>query len=157
MSSFKPLSKTVKDITSKKFNKRFVMLGRLSNLWTEIVGDKIARHSVPSKIFYNRYKKTAILQISITSSYAGKLIYQTGIILEKINSLLGPNIITDIKLVHVPINCNKRPVKSKYIKKPLHEDQKEELHNIISEINDAQLKEKLEKFGTSFYEDMNRK
>ena len=64
---------------------------RLKKLWPECVGKAIARHAAPVRII------GTVLFCSVESApWMTELNYQKSAIIEKLNSLLGPETVTDI-------------------------------------------------------------
>ena len=125
------------------------------------MGDKMARHTQPSKITYRKPKRKgdkaqATLEIACSSAHASLLMMQKGVLLEKINFIFGDEWITDIKFIHKPANRTDTPP-SKYNKttKPLTEDEKNRLSQVLGAIQDDTLKEKLSRMGQSILQRQN--
>ena len=54
MNGFRLVSESVKRITDKTFDKKFVLLARVVNYWPDIVGQEMAKHAIPTKLNYRK-------------------------------------------------------------------------------------------------------
>lgn len=164
MNGFRLVSESVKRITDKTFDKKFVLLARVVNYWPDIVGQEMAKHAIPTKLNYRKsgrgkeasYK--AILDIACSSAHAAKLQYRTDLIIEKLHHTIGRDVISGIRFVHLPANTSKsesrRPTKKR---KTLTLEQKNTLSHVLESIEDPELMQKLESLGTSMMTDPHRK
>ena len=150
----RPLSDAVTKVTGKTFSRKYVALGRVISHWTDIVGGDFASKAQPVKIQY-RYKKKdtkkkekpqATLEIATSSADATIMHYQKDVILERINQIFGDDWITAIRFVTTPANSAPRP---RILKKrsPLSADKKNYLSGALSDVQDEEMKECLEKLG----------
>lgn len=152
MSDLRPLSASISTLTSATFSKKFVGLGRILNLWNDIVGPEMAVKTQPAKIHYRKPKDKgdkpqATLDIAATSADATVLHYQKDLILERINQLFGDKWVTGIRFVHVAGNTNddagfKRPVR-------LSDEDLTNLSAVLSQVTDDDIRIRLEKLGQS--------
>ena len=156
----RPLSESTSRIAGKTFSRKFVALGRLVSQWEEIMGSKFADLAQPVKLNYrkngqknNKSKKEsyATLDIATSAANATLLNYQKGVILERINSLFGNNWIKDIRFVASELADI--PLESKKIKPPLTSSEKEYLSEALDQIEDPDIKEKLESLGKAIITD----
>ncbi len=134
------------------------MLGRIVTRWHDIVGPELADKTQPVKLRYMKKKAnakgkaTASLDIATPTADATLLHYQKDLILERINRIFGENWITAIRFVPMASNeTETRPVKKK--KKPLTEDKKHELSNMLDDIDDPEIQERLKRLGTAILQD----
>ena len=130
-------------------------MGKIVTQWREIIGDKLADHAQPLKIHYRKPKRkglpaTATLDIAASSAQASLMVMQKDVILEKINLIFGEKLITDIRFVHY-----QSPIKAKKIKAKvtLDENEKNSLSELLDDIEDTELKERLNRFGESVIKD----
>lgn len=146
----RPLSEATARIASQSFSRKYISLGRIINQWNEIVGEDLSDKAIPSKINYRKSadKKTpsATLEIATTSAHATTLHYQKGVILERINRVFGNDWIVDIKFVTSPY-LEAQPAQPRKIPKPLAPQEKKYLTEVLEEIDDLEIKERLENLG----------
>ncbi|MCK5284365.1 MAG: DUF721 domain-containing protein [Alphaproteobacteria bacterium] len=150
------LSEATARIIGRNFNRKYVALGRIVKVWSDIVGAELADKAQPVKINYRKAKvrgekPKASLDIAVSSSNATLLHYQKDLILERINQIFGERWVTNIRFVNIPVNI--LPVKRKKIKIPLTNIEKNTLSDILCTISDKEIKSKLEKLGTAVVEE----
>jgi len=154
MCALKLISDSVPKVADKIFARKFMALGRIVTHWEEIMGADLARITQPLKIHYRKARKkgdlpNATLEIATSSANASLLIMKKGVLLEKMNQIFGQNWITDIKFKHIPANAlNAAPIPKP--KKPLSTGEKNTLTSMIDMVEDAEMKERLAKFGEAF-------
>lgn len=152
------LSEAIPKVTDKVFSRKYNMLGRLVTRWSDIVGEELAGKTQPVKIRYYKSKKpgqkaTASLDIATSSADATALHYQKDLILERINQIFGDRWITAIRFVPIAANAPspvKRSVKSR---KPLTTEEKQHLSDVLENVEDPDLLEKLKNLGTAILQD----
>ena len=153
----KSLAKSVRAVSDKSFKKKFVALGRVLSLWPQIVGSEFAGHTTPvavkSRKTRDGFLKTLV--IGVPPALSTKLHYQKGLILERIGRLLGDDYIHDIRFVDQP--PKEGETETSQANTHLTETQKEHLTVSVKNIEDSDLKTKLEKFGKSLMTAINRK
>jgi hypothetical protein len=153
MSDLRPLTASLSRLTSDTFSKKFVALGRILNNWNDIIGAELAVKAQPVKIHYRKPKTKgenpqATLEIAASSADAAVLHYQKELILARINQIFGDSWITAIRFVHIPSNSDadspafSRPVQVKA-------EDMEHLQTILNEIEDDEIRNRLEKLGQS--------
>lgn len=132
------------------------MLGRLVTHWPEIVGKDLADYAQPVKIRYRKVpgskQPEASLDIATTTAQATILHYRKDLILERINQIFGEKLISAIRFVPIAANASP-PRPRRLLQKPLSPAEKEDLAIILEQIEDHELKERLEKLGTSILQD----
>jgi hypothetical protein len=153
MSYLKPIARSVKDVTSKVCQKKFISLGRVLDNWSDIIGEEMAIHAEPAAISVHRkgqgknatYDKT--LKISVAPAHSTALSYRKGMILERINRVLPREGIVDV----IFVSSTKKIEKTrKEKKKPLSEDEKNYLSSVLDDMEDDEIKERLQSMGKSF-------
>lgn len=155
MSGPKLLSNAVPKVTGKVFGRKYIMLGRLLTQWTEIVGEDLAHKTTPVKLRsykdHKTGKRSSTLDIAASTADATVLHYRKDLILERLNLLFGEGLITAIRFVPKSID-EKKPVKSKF-KKPLSLKEKTFLSDLLEDVEDDNIREKLQKLGKAILQD----
>lgn len=151
----RPLSEATAKIAGKSFQRKYIALGRIVKNWNEIVGEKLADKAQPVKIQYRKKKANekpdATLEIAASSANATMLHYQKDLILERINQIFGERWVTGIRFVNVPSNA---PVKArKKAKAPLTEGEKKTLSDMVFEVEDEEMRARLENLGQAIITD----
>lgn len=137
------------------FQRKYIALGRVVTHWKELVGPDMASRSAPAKIQYFKPKQAsekarATLEIAASSADCAVLVYQKDIILQKLEHFFGDRWITDVKFVHVePKNVAKPPRRTK----TLTEDEKNYLSQVLEDVEDLDIKERLESLGKSILQE----
>lgn len=154
--SLRLLSDAIPRVTGKVFSKKYIMLGRLVTHWPDIVGKDLADKAQPVKIRYRKVpgsdRAEATLDIAASTSDSTLLHYRVGLILERINQIFGEQVVTHIRFV--PITANEKPQsRPRFLKKPISAKEKADLANILEQIDDPELKQRLETLGTSILQD----
>ncbi|MGN7438520.1 MAG: DUF721 domain-containing protein [Alcanivorax sp.] len=152
----RPVSEATSRVAAKNFSRKYIALGRLVNQWTEIMGEEFAAKAQPIKINYRKKRKDqkpyATLDIGTTASNATILNYQKGVILERLNTLFGDTWIKDIRFVITEAVSDEQVYMSKR-KTPLAMKDKKYLAEVLDQIDDPDIKEKLESLGKSLLAD----
>lgn len=152
----RPLSEATSRIASKTFSRKYIALGRLVNQWDEIMGAQFASRAQPLKLNHRKNGRSkndsyVVLDIATSAANATLLNYQKGVILERINSLFGNNWIKDIRFVASELADD--PPEFKKIPTPLTGDEKKYLLETLDQIEDPDIKEKLESLGKAIITD----
>lgn len=147
----RPLSEATARVSNQSYGKKYISLGRIINQWNEIVGEDLSDKAYPIKINYRKASggsknPSATLDIATSGAHATTLHYQKGVILEKINRVFGNDWITDIKFVTVTDNDRNFP-EIRRVPKPLSQNDKKYLIEVLDEIDDLGIKERLENLG----------
>jgi hypothetical protein len=147
----RPVSESTARIARHNFSKKFVAIGRIVEHWDDIMGNEFADKAQPIKLNYRKgvkgKKATATLDIATTSSFATTLPYQKGLILERINRIFGDQWITDIKFVASELS--ETPITPKKRNTPLTGSEKNYLSSVLGNVEDPDIKERLERLGKS--------
>ncbi len=145
----RPVSEATARVARHNFSKKFVAIGRIVEHWEEIMGKDFASIAQPIKLNYRKRKGTdkpsATLDIATSSSFATTLPYQKGLILERIHRIFGDHWIVDIKFIASELT--ELPTPRKKAKPPLTGSEKNYLSDVLNEIEDLEIKEKLENLG----------
>lgn len=149
------LSESTSRIAAKNFSRKYISLGRLVKQWVDIMGEDFAGKAQPVKINYRKNGKNkkpqASLDIATSAANATILNYQKGLILERINSLFGDDWIKDIRFVASELSDEPNIIRKP--KAPLTQGEKKYLSGVLDEIEDPDIKEKLEKLGKAIITD----
>lgn len=150
MCAFQSLSNAVPKVAGKIYSRKYIALGRVITYWADIIGEEMAQKTQPLKIHYRKPKKKndkpqATLEIAASSAESMTLQYRKGVILERINQIFGDSWITDLKFSHQPVKKTQKRVKTI---KPLTGTQKDYLSNMLNEITDPELQQKLQDLGS---------
>lgn len=159
MCSLRLLSETVPKVTGKIFSRKYIALGRIVTHWEDIIGKDMAEIAQPLKIHYRstaknggkRKKGEATLDIAASSADSVLLNMQKGVILERINQVFGDSWITDIRFVHVTPEK-----KTKMVRRPpppLNDENKKYIAQTLEEIEDPDIKRRLESLGRALLQD----
>ncbi len=145
----RPISEATSRVTSKNFSRKYISIGRIVKHWEEIIGADLARKAQPLKLHYQKrlknQKPSATLDIATTSADATLLHYQKDLILERINQIFGERWITGIRFIAVPANISAK--KGRKPQTPLTEGQKNHLSTMLDNIEDTDIRYKLENLG----------
>lgn len=139
----------------KAFERKYIALGRIVTQWREIIGEEYAERASPAKIHYfkpknPKEKPKATLDIAASSADCAVLVYRKDLILQRINQLFGDNWVTDIKFQHVEPKAKTKPQKRT---KPLTEDEKNHLSQLLDGVDDPDLKDRLSRLGQSILQE----
>ncbi len=146
---FQALGATVDKLTRQTFGQRGLVDGKIIHHWPEIIGEMLAKSSLPEKITYikgQRGRGTLHLRVSI-SGLATEIQHQEPIILDRINTYFGYQAVSRIKLTHGPLpdpEPDPDPVQ-----RPLSENQTQSLADNLISVDDPDLKAALEGLGKS--------
>lgn len=119
---------------------------KLSRWWSEIVGEKIAGHTMPSHI---KYRKLCVLVDS--SAWMQELTFLKDRIIEQINKITGNKLINDIyfRIAQIEPSTTQVPdldaQESKRKGKNLTEEEKLLIEEYIRPIKDPDLKDQVKK------------
>ena len=152
----RPLSESTARVAAQNFSRKYIALGRLVNQWDDIMGVEFAGKATPIKINYRKapkgQKATASLDIATSASNATILSYQKDLIIERLNQLFGERWIVDIRFVASEMAIE-APITKKKIVSPLTGSEKKYLSEVLEQIEDQDIKEKLESFGKALITD----
>ena len=147
--SLKSISKSVQPLTSPVFQRKYVKLGRILSSWEQIAGAEFANIAYPIalKPRKQREKITFILHMATESAQSQRLSYQKELILSRLEHFFGERIITDITIHH----ASKQQPKPFMLQKNLTETEKTYLSDMVSRVDDATLRERLEAFSKTLF------
>jgi hypothetical protein len=143
------LSKTIGQITKPIFSKRGFADGAIISEWPTIAGSLLAAHSAPEKIDYPRNAKTGgTLRLRVESgSFALEVQHLEPQIIQRINTYFGYKAVGSIKTIQGPLP--KQSDTSAPAPKTLNAKQESALIQELSDVDDDDIREALEKLGRS--------
>lgn len=155
--TLRPLSKSVISLSKPVFQRKYLKLGRIYKYWPQIIGEEYAEKALPialktrpvkSKSSQKKYDIEATLCIISSSALALPLSYQKDRIIGRIEHLFGERIVTDLKITQNH-SFQKKTVanKTKTVFPKISE-----LQDMLQNISDPELRERLEHFGQSLYQ-----
>ncbi len=115
----------------------------------------MAARSAPAKLQYFKPKNAqekarATLEIAASSADCAVLVYQKDVLLQKLEHFFGDRWISDIKFVHME---PKQPSKPARRTKSLTEDEKNYLSQVLEDVEDPDIKERLASLGKSILQE----
>ena len=146
-----PLSKQMASLTKKLVGTRGFSNADLLLHWSDIVGEEMAKGVKPDKMTYPKGdREQAVLHVRVSAgSFAVVVEHQKNIILEKINTFLGYNAVSDIKIKQEALEMKTDETKQEEIN--LSKEQSIELSKKLENIKDEQLREKLFNIGKRIF------
>lgn len=157
------ISESVPRVAGQAYGSKYIMLGRLVTQWTEIIGADVAGQAQPVALKFRGGRKSDdpkkdekarefTLEIAADSAAATVLRYRTDLILERINRIFGAQWITAIRFVPKATDGqqNNRFVRAP---KPLTPDQKQSLSNMLKDVPDPELQDRLQRLGAAILQD----
>jgi hypothetical protein len=152
------ISQSVSAVTGKVLGKKYHMLGRIITQWEDIVGKDLSANAAPCRLIYrkkNGNKTEFTLEIAANSSQATLLSYRTDLILQRLSRIVGQGVITAIRFV--PASANQDDQNVALSKPRLTNEEKNTMTELVSRVEDADIREKLLSLGTSILKDKKKK
>ncbi len=150
------LGSLLPDVTKSSFKKRGFAESKIISEWEQIVGIEVAKHSIPFKLSFNRESRTGgVLHIRAFGSISTALQHLEPLIIDRIATYFGYQAVSKIKILHsseqkTEAKQSAKTGTQKRTSPTLDNVQNAKLKDLLSEINDDNLKAALEKFGRSF-------
>lgn len=147
----KSVSELVGGILEPIIAKRAGMTLSLINAWSDIIGLPLGKHSRPEKILWPRRAhdddpfQAATLVVACDGAQAIFFQHETDAIIERVNTFLGFAAIDRIKIQQKPVSD--LPLEKEQAAKELTGEEKKRLDEILSNISDDKLRNKLAKLG----------
>ena len=150
MRGLKPVSHSIKNISGKTFEKKFVALGRVLENWTEIIGSELSAQATPSRIKMQKRKGNYLRTLVVDSPPALTTVlhYKKGLILERMARILGPDYISDIAFEAGEVKKDTQH-NAKTKSELLTESEEATLEEFLTNIEDEDLKSRLRSLGKS--------
>jgi hypothetical protein len=132
-------------IVKPVFKARGLLEGRIVTHWSKIVGEKLARLALPEKITFPKGKTVeGTLHLSVTSSGSLLLHYAQDLIIEQVNTFFGYKALAKLRMTHGYIPPPVAPLAQP---RSLSPEEEQWITNQIQNIDDPELKSRLEKLG----------
>ncbi|PCI04693.1 MAG: hypothetical protein COB78_07875 [Hyphomicrobiales bacterium] len=146
------MSELVGGILEPIIAKRAGMTLSLMNAWADIIGGQLGKHSRPEKILWPRRAhdddpfQPATLVVACDGAQAIFFQHETDAIIERVNTFFGFNAISRIKIQQKPV-ASYSPEKASEASKELNEAEKQRLTEMVGNVEDDELRQKLTKLG----------
>ncbi|WP_084005128.1 DUF721 domain-containing protein [Magnetovibrio blakemorei] len=146
----KPVAQSVDRLTKGMMGQHGFTHGAIVTKWPEIVGDVMARHTQPEKIVFSRDGTSGgVLHLKTDSgAFATELQHKEPLIVERINTFFGYRAVERIKLIQGPLPTTKAGPQGSP-PRPLNKEEAQNLAGTIANVDDAEIKEALERLGAN--------
>lgn len=133
-------------LAAPALRKRGFAQARLITEWPAIVGELLARETLPQKLSFPRGSKTdAILHLRVASGFAIELQHMAPQIVDRINAFFGYRAVADLRYVQGPIPPVRKPRRVQLPRLP--EVDEARLQRDTDGIEDAALRDSLRRLG----------
>lgn len=133
-------------LAAPALRKRGFAQAKLITDWPAIVGEAMARDTLPQKLIFPRGSKTdAILHLRVASGYALELQHSAPQIIDRINGFFGYRAVGDLRYTQGPIPPQKKP--RRVTPARLNEVDEARLQENIGDMADAGLRDALLRLG----------
>lgn len=142
----------LRDLNKSLFGKKHIAYGRIFEHWSDIIDKSMVNQCIPAGVRYRKDKAgetVCVLKIQTNSALALRLSYQKGLILERINMLIGKPKFVDIQIIHQSTDqpLTKKKSMAKAAKAPKMETSlDQETQVMLDAIDDEELKTRLESY-----------
>jgi hypothetical protein len=145
----KPLSNLIQHIVKPTIRKNGFITAQIIFDWDIIVGDYLAKYTTPIKVAFPANKSTdGVLHIEIIGAQAMILQQMEQDIIGKISGYFGYKAVSKIKLIH----SNRLPEDNYQPEIKFSAEEISNLDKLTSEVEDAELKEMLQRIGKRILE-----
>lgn len=143
------LGKSISRLTKTTYGKRGFADGEILRHWSNIVGDLLAKASLPEKIIYpNNKNGDGTLHLRVGNpGLALDIQHMEPTILERINAHFGYRAVGRLKIIQAPLPA--RDEKIDFKPKALSPQEEKTLAQSLTTIQDPDLKQALENLGHS--------
>ena len=143
-----PLSKQLNALTKNLVGKRGFANADLLLHWSDVIGEDLAKGVKPDKITYPKNtRENAILHVRVgAGSFAVVIEHQKKVLLDRINTFLGFNAISDIKIKQDLIEIESEK-ENKQKERILTIEEEKQLSEKLKDIKEDDLKKKLHEIG----------
>ena len=144
----KPVAQTLDRMTRGLLGKHGFAHATIVTKWPQIVGDDMARHTVPEKIVFSRDGATGgTLHLKTDSgAFAMELQHNEPQVIERINTFFGYRAVVRIKLIQGPLPRN-RGVQRAKPPQPLSKTETQAISDKVATVDDPELQKALERLG----------
>ncbi|MBL4719743.1 MAG: DUF721 domain-containing protein [Alphaproteobacteria bacterium] len=144
------LAANIPDITKKTFGKRGLAEGGLISDWARIVGPELAASCQPERLAHPRRERSGgTLHIRVYGGAATELQHLEPLILERINGHFGYRAVEKLRLIHSPPPTSLSENVTEPPPTPLSQRQKTGLDDLLSRVEDPELRASLARIGAA--------
>ncbi|MCW8915025.1 MAG: DciA family protein [Magnetovibrio sp.] len=145
----KPVAQTVDRLTRGILGNHGFAHATIVTKWPQIVGDDMARHTLPEKIVFSRDGATGgTLHLKTDSgAFAMELQHNEPLVLERINTFFGYRAVVRIKLIQGPLPRNRETAQRAKPPRPLSKAETEAIAGTVATVDDPELQEALARLG----------
>ena len=142
-------------IAGPAFRKRGFVQARLITDWPAIVGDMLARETVPQKLLFAKGNRgNGVLHLRVNPGFAIELQHIAPRLIERINGFFGYRAVADLRLQQGPVLAPRKP--RKIAPKQLAESDEAQLQLKLRCIDDASLRDALACLGRAVFNSRDR-
>ncbi len=143
---FLAVGASLPDVAAPALRKRGFAQARLITDWPAIVGEMLARETLPQKLVFARGARgDGILHLRVASGFALELQHLAPQIVERINGFFGYRAVADLRFVQGPIPPLRRA--RRVAARRLAEPEEARLENATGAIEDPGLRSALKRLG----------
>ncbi len=137
-------------LTKPLVKQRGAVFGDILSRWPEIVGPLLSPDTQPERLTYGaRDGHGATLEVGVNGAQALELQHLAPLVIERINSYFGYRVVAVLKLKQMPIRPKPSQVRPSRIPQRLGPEEAARLAELLSAIEDKNLRQALETLGRS--------
>lgn len=137
-------------LTNPLVKRRGAAFGDILARWPEIVGPLLANDTQPEKLQYGaKDGHGATLEVAVTGAQALELQHLAPLVVERINGYFGYRVVSGLKLRQMPVQPRVAPPPPLRQSRRLNPEQARQLAELLSEVEDKNLRQALETLGRS--------
>lgn len=137
-------------LTNPLVKRRGAAFGDILARWPEIVGPLLSADTQPEKLHYGaKDGHGATLEVAVTGAQALELQHLAPLVVERINSYFGYRVVAGLKLKQMPVRPRVAAAPPMRQSRRLTPDEAKRLGEMLSEVDDKNLRQALETLGRS--------
>ncbi|WP_430395795.1 DUF721 domain-containing protein [Ferrovibrio sp.] len=137
-------------LTKPLVKQRGAVFGDILSRWPEIVGPLLSPDTQPERLLYGaRDGHGATLEVGVNGAQALELQHLAPLVVERINSYFGYQVVAGLKLKQMPIRPKPSQARPSRVPRRLGPDEAARLSELLSAIEDKNLRQALETLGRS--------
>ena len=154
-----PFSANISSFAAKLLGKQGLIEMKVLTSWKSIVGDELAKYSLPDKISFKKDSRdNGVLHLIVSNgAFALEIGHKTPLILEKINMFFGYNAVAKIKIIQNESSYSfiETKFEDNDDKKLVSAKEQNYINQITEDIKSPELKERLRSLGESIFKQDN--
>jgi len=152
----RPVGRELPGVAGRVLGKRGLGEAHLLAEWTTVVGEALARETLPMKLSFGHGggRKNGVLKLRVSSSAALSIQHREPQIIERINGFFGYAAVGRLALVQGPLP--ERTSAGPRASRPLTETETAELAERVSQVPDPGLKSALTRLGAAILAERRR-